>query len=716
LNGTCEWISTHPIFLRWKSTTASSVSDRLLCIYGAHGCGKTVLASAIAQSLKTQGQRILFFSFSGIDACRQTLDGLIRAILWQLLQELTSTRSLDIMANLMLRGQPLTSELWDIYNRIVALGGEEKVYWIIDGVDECGEPIQKVFHQVLELLTNHKTTRVILSGRPYIVETIGDATDNKIQLSPCLTKPDLDAFIDAEISKSKILCHSVLREHVTRGLRQKSDGMFLWVKLMIDDLRKASSRYEVTERRQNLPRGLQEAYRMLLSRLVDRLDRFELRLLRCILAFTIVSCRTMRLEELQYAQALQYMSALCTSTAPSLQDYLLEEPTQKILGVCGGLVNITNGFVNLVHVSVKEFLTRPEDEWQRGNNRRIIELRIDEEESHHSFNSICIDYLRMGGYGSPLQNPDIFSTHETRYPFLDYSSRFMIQHFNRSRRASSATISKMNAFLEADICVSWMEYFAIVLVEDGLSGAQMQSLAEFISWLEKGGYAQEFALKLQTRIEQELSIRKQKYGKSDLRTEQLQMIRNLVEESANFYAPVEATVPITSDSIRDDSMARVSQLITVINSAKTLPIHCQFDFLLKLQRQLQRAEALTDPLELLFRLILGKAAIVPLYALLAIASFCGRLGRYDKALEFYLAAFAKVENREVPNKFLILHEIGWVRSAQGQYLEAEKMCQRALQGREKALGAEHTSTLTTANNLGTVYMNQGKLDEAEKMY
>ena len=53
---------------------------------------------------------------------------------------------------------------------------------------------------------------------------------------------------------------------------------------------------------------------------------------------------------------------------------------------------------------------------------------------------------------------------------------------------------------------------------------------------------------------------------------------------------------------------------------------------------------------------------------------------------------------------------------QGKLDEAEKMYQRALQGCEKALGTEHTSTLNTVNNLGDLYQNQGKLDEAEKMY
>jgi tetratricopeptide (TPR) repeat protein len=40
----------------------------------------------------------------------------------------------------------------------------------------------------------------------------------------------------------------------------------------------------------------------------------------------------------------------------------------------------------------------------------------------------------------------------------------------------------------------------------------------------------------------------------------------------------------------------------------------------------------------------------------------------------------------------------------------------ALQGYEEALGPKHTSTLQTVGNLGILYMNQGKLAEAEAMY
>lgn len=62
------------------------------------------------------------------------------------------------------------------------------------------------------------------------------------------------------------------------------------------------------------------------------------------------------------------------------------------------------------------------------------------------------------------------------------------------------------------------------------------------------------------------------------------------------------------------------------------------------------------------------------------------------------------------------HNLGFLYDNQGKMVEAEKMYQRALEGKEKAWGPEHTSTLDTVNNFGNLYKDRGKLGEAEEMY
>ncbi|KAN0067831.1 hypothetical protein V8E54_014078 [Elaphomyces granulatus] len=63
-----------------------------------------------------------------------------------------------------------------------------------------------------------------------------------------------------------------------------------------------------------------------------------------------------------------------------------------------------------------------------------------------------------------------------------------------------------------------------------------------------------------------------------------------------------------------------------------------------------------------------------------------------------------------------LHGLGLLYADQGKLDEAEKIYHRALQGYEKAWGPGHTSMLGTVHNLGILYKSQDKLDEAEKMY
>ncbi|KAH9203401.1 P-loop containing nucleoside triphosphate hydrolase protein [Leptodontidium sp. 2 PMI_412] len=63
-----------------------------------------------------------------------------------------------------------------------------------------------------------------------------------------------------------------------------------------------------------------------------------------------------------------------------------------------------------------------------------------------------------------------------------------------------------------------------------------------------------------------------------------------------------------------------------------------------------------------------------------------------------------------------VNNLGSFYKSQSKLVEAEQMYQRALQGFEKAWGPEHTLTLDTVNNLGLLYAHQGKLVEAEQMH
>jgi tetratricopeptide (TPR) repeat protein len=78
---------------------------------------------------------------------------------------------------------------------------------------------------------------------------------------------------------------------------------------------------------------------------------------------------------------------------------------------------------------------------------------------------------------------------------------------------------------------------------------------------------------------------------------------------------------------------------------------------------------------------------------------------------------SRVEEGEEQKTLLdAMHGLGMLYVDQGKLDEAEQMYERALRGYEEALGPTHVSTLDMVNNLGLLYKNQGRLGEAEHMY
>ncbi|OWT42553.1 tetratricopeptide repeat domain protein [Pochonia chlamydosporia 170] len=94
-------------------------------------------------------------------------------------------------------------------------------------------------------------------------------------------------------------------------------------------------------------------------------------------------------------------------------------------------------------------------------------------------------------------------------------------------------------------------------------------------------------------------------------------------------------------------------------------------------------------------------------------------GKLQEAEEMYLRAlqgYEKALGRDHTSTLDTVNNLGVLYADQGKLQEAEEMHLRALQGKEKALGPDHTLTLDTVHNLGVLYKIQGKLQEAEEMY
>lgn len=81
--GTGAWLLKTPIFRSWHSG-----SHRHLWLHGLAGCGKTVLSATVLDHLtKRNDSLILSFFFDFSDTTKQTLDGMLRSLAFQLFQD-----------------------------------------------------------------------------------------------------------------------------------------------------------------------------------------------------------------------------------------------------------------------------------------------------------------------------------------------------------------------------------------------------------------------------------------------------------------------------------------------------------------------------------------------------------------------------------------------------------------------------------------------------
>ncbi|KAE8396415.1 hypothetical protein BDV23DRAFT_192206 [Aspergillus alliaceus] len=162
-------------------------------------------------------------------------------------------------------------------------------------------------------------------------------------------------------------------------------------------------------------------------------------------------------------------------------------------------------------------------------------------------------------------------------------------------------------------------------------------------------------------------------------------------------------------SIRIFGRCHHSALASAKNLAKLYCLKGQFGEALRAYKQaLMRQES-----------ALGPEHPLTLSTLNDFGTFFCLQEKLDKAQSLYQRAFAIRISAFGPDHFSTLalfNNLGNVFSRTGNLKDAEAFYKQALKGRESLLGAKHPYTLATVNNLGNLYLHQGLTDRAEGLY
>ncbi|KAK3360460.1 hypothetical protein B0T25DRAFT_535690 [Lasiosphaeria hispida] len=395
---TFEWIfSDRSIgFTEWLKG-----AGKVFWISGKPGCGKSTIMKLVRNDNRTQklimgshksflhsgvvGMADFFFHDRG-STVQKSIEGMLSRILYQLLEDTIPFSVAELMLPIWERlssGSRRADRTWTLDSLRQALDvvlTQQRtpilLLLFLDALDEFdGEP--QVIADFVQDLTRPRVgscteIKVCCSSRPWNVfrDTFSDLAGCRVHEH---TRHDIQLYIDGRFE-----ANLRMREMMARGSRgskktvqtlkttlsERAEGVFVWVRLVVDELLRActdgSIPEELLELLSSIPADLDKTY----QRLIDRIPleyRFE------SYVFFEVVMRNQYLFGLRDL-GLTMLCALGKSPAESAEklpsdpfsEDFLAATRRRLQSRCGGMLEVLEDTtVQFMHQTAKEFFSRP---------------------------------------------------------------------------------------------------------------------------------------------------------------------------------------------------------------------------------------------------------------------------------------------------------------------------------------------------------------------
>jgi len=697
---TCEWVLEHSVFKAWLDANGTETTGRVMIVQGPAGCGKSVLGSFIFEMLEQRPlitqETTAIFSFSIGDANRKSSDSMVRTLLSQLFEQDRDGKLLPFFEELMSKGPPSNSEIFKTLEDAIQILSCP-VRCVIDGFDESSDSVADMYSRLMEIARGHSNFHVVLLGRPQAFARDSQSVETipTIYITPEINHDDMQTFISAEALRCTKLSSS-LRSTVAETLLKKADGMFLWVKLMLDDLKRAATDDETIQRLDDLPHGLEEAYRHILHRLTTTLDKRQIKLVQILLTLAVTCGRPLEEEELRWAYAMVVKPA----SESNIELFLLRLPPDQIIDVCGGLLVFTGSVFNVVHGSIKEFLSRPVEYWAELESQQISNFQVPFGDSHATLSDACLNYL-VEVDCSQLAWEEVTSLNDLQEapPLLQYACFYSAYHMNRSELSADQMMDKIRKLLASDQCFFAVEYVLMIGITDSILQLQGEviELSGLIFTLCSASNGTTGLLDMfVTRWEQEYVARVSKYGESDARTQRCIALRDPLVFLQSFITrgfpessplietgnessesggntegqltppAVSASQPSKNSTMGESLRAKQShgfanirplavegtrldlaRLKDLLRTTHDISLGHQFQLFARIIHQMATLPKLIDPLKALWQYIKRKAASMPVLLLVAAAGYYFEFDKYEESLELCNICLGRLTDRDV---------------------------------------------------------------------
>lgn len=239
--------------------------------------------------------------------------------------------------------------IWPVFEAM--LSSMPSYTLIVDALDECDDPVNEGYLVERLCRLGHMTrSRVILLSRYHAkYETLLlDAV--KLTMDSSALKADIMYYARQVITRTTRLQR--LQTEILAKIEDSSQGMFLWARLMLDDLSLARTINDQSRRLAGFPKGLDNVYIDCLARGASLMSADDLDVRHEIFTLLVGAIRPFTVQEVSCALALELSCQLD-------ENDLLLDSKHEISRLCWPLATILGEYVQLTHMSVKDFLLKP---------------------------------------------------------------------------------------------------------------------------------------------------------------------------------------------------------------------------------------------------------------------------------------------------------------------------------------------------------------------
>ncbi|EHK17665.1 uncharacterized protein TRIVIDRAFT_132488, partial [Trichoderma virens Gv29-8] len=471
-----SWILDHEDFQKWRHTKKSGV----LWIKGDPGKGKTMLLCGIINELeKNSGVNINlgYFFCQATDSRINTAASVVAGLIFSLIKRhpaLLSPICKKHEDNLsQLNGPNAWAVLCNIFKDLTQYSTIQYPVCIVDALDECEHDCKLLLSLIVK--TSGRVKWLLSSRNIKDIERGFRSIEPSRRLSLELKEnaenvsKSVDTYINKSIQDIEALeDDEELQTRTTETLRKKANGTFLWVTLVIEQLRNTDHRH-VEEVVDQMPEGLENLYDLMIQRANSKLRQKDREACRILLSIVTTAERPLHLKELHVF--------ICSQWEHYKVDYNMRDMKDMVKDL-GSLLSIRDETVYFIHQSVKDYMV--------GNAAKTI-FPKGIEYQHYKMAETSLDamscILRHNIYD--LNDPQIRAsaiTPPSPDPLMPiaYCCVFWVEHLYRGCESRGFKTDKvfedeeiLHSFLKTNY-LAWLESLALLrnLTEQGADAIQ----------------------------------------------------------------------------------------------------------------------------------------------------------------------------------------------------------------------------------------------------